>query len=149
MDSGSLVRETATGRAIGVLILTLYGLAWVLWGLNGAPHLLIPPTLVTAAAISLLLLVGAITLGRDARHLPPGTLPRAGKRQLGLRYGLIFGAEGIAIALVSVLCQALGHPEWLPAGVSLVVGLHFVPLASLFGLPLYYVTGAGCARSGW
>ena len=116
MDSGSLVRETATGRAIGVLILTLFGLAWVLWGLNGAPHLLIPPTLVTAAAISLLLLVGAITLGRDARHLPPGTLPRAGKRQLGLRYGLIFGAEGIAIALVSVLCQALGHPEWLPAG---------------------------------
>lgn len=39
-------------------------------------------------------------------------------------------------------CVRLGRPEFIPAGVALVVGLHFFPLASLFRVPLYYVTGA-------
>jgi hypothetical protein len=38
------------------------------------------------------------------------------------------------------------RPDFIAAVIALIVGLHFFPLASLFGRPIYYGTGIlGCA----
>lgn len=47
-------------------------------------------------------------------------------------------AEGAAIGVVVFVFVRLGYPEWITA-VALLAGLHFFPLALLFGV--YYATG--------
>jgi len=54
--------------------------------------------------------------------------------------------EGIAIALAVVLLGRYGMGTFIPAVVALIVGLHFFPLAGLYGVKVYYLTGAAlCA----
>ena len=57
-------------------------------------------------------------------------------------FGIIFGAEGLLIWLCVMLLQHLGLSVWIPIAVALIVGVHFLPLAHVFEVPLYYWTGA-------
>ena len=56
--------------------------------------------------------------------------------------GIIFGAEGGLIALCAALLARVGLSTWIPIAVAVIVGLHFIPLARVFEVPLYYWTGA-------
>jgi hypothetical protein len=64
-----------------------------------------------------------------------------GKRA-GILFGIIFGTEGGLIALSSVLLLRSGLGDWIPVAVAFIVGVHFLPLAYVFEVPLYYWTGA-------
>jgi len=66
-----------------------------------------------------------------------------GKRD-GMIFGLIFGAEGALIGLSSALLARFDYGVWIPIAAALIVGLHFIPLARLFKVPLYYWTGGLC-----
>ena len=59
-----------------------------------------------------------------------------------MTFGLVVGLEMAIIALGSMLLNRSHHPEFLLPFVSIVVGAHFFPLARLFDVRLYYVTGA-------
>lgn len=63
-------------------------------------------------------------------------------KRYGMTFGVVFGVEMVTIALGSTLLNRFHHPEFLLPFVSLVVGAHFFPLARLFAMGLYYVTGA-------
>jgi hypothetical protein len=76
--------------------------------------------------------------------MPDSTDPAAaakGKRA-GILFGIIFGLEGGLIALSSALLARSGHGDWIPVAAGMIVGLHFLPLAHVFEMPLYYGTGA-------
>jgi len=78
------------------------------------------------------------------RHIPSVEDPVAaakGKRD-GMWFGIIFGVEGGLIALSSVLLARFGLDTWIPLAAAAIVGLHFLPLARLFEVRLYYWTGA-------
>ena len=49
--------------------------------------------------------------------------------------------EGAAILVAVVVLNAVGCGEYVICAIALVVGLHFLPLASLFEAPVYYLTG--------
>jgi len=63
-----------------------------------------------------------------------------GKRT-GILFGIIFGAECALIAFCAMLLGHLGLGIWIPIAVAIVVGLHFIPLARVFEVSLYYWTG--------
>jgi hypothetical protein len=75
---------------------------------------------------------------RPAWSIPLGAAE--GKRN-GILFGIIFGVEGGSIPLASIVLARQGLGEWIPFSVALIVGVHFLPLAHLFRVPLYYATG--------
>lgn len=57
-------------------------------------------------------------------------------------FGIIFGIECGVIWLCATVLARVGLSIWIPIAVAVVVGLHFIPLARVFEVPLYYWTGA-------
>ena len=140
-------RLRARGRATGALVMTGFG---ALWAGLGAARTGAAPLL--WAAVALLAAGLALTAVRLLRANPAvtGPLP-ADVAQRSRRAGRIFAwacaGEGVGILLAVNLVVDLGHPQWQPAAIMGVVGLHFPPLAVGFGYRPYLVTGV--AMTAW
>jgi hypothetical protein len=131
------------GMVGGAAILTLFGALWCIVALAfwpARPAWGIP----AASAATLLLLVVCILRLAASAQMPQSNDPAAaakGKRA-GMIFGIAFGVEAGLIALSSSLLARSGLGEWIPVAVALIVGVHFLPLAYVFEVPLYYWTGA-------
>ena len=145
------LRANIIGLASAGFLMAFFGAAWWGWGVGGIQGVFTGETAVFISMLTLatiILVGGGIMLIRAAIRLPQETSPaaRAGGTAEGRRYGrtfgVVFGLEIVIIALASVLLNAFHHPEFLLPFVAIVVGLHFFPLAALFTVRLYYVTGA-------
>ena len=131
------------GSVAGAAILTLFGASWcivalALWPAH--PGWSIPAGCVAAIALLALCVLRLMAV----RNIPSFDDPVAaakGKRA-GMFFGIIFGGEGVLIWLCAVLLAHLGLSTWIPIAVAVIVGLHFIPLARVFEVPLYYWTGA-------
>jgi hypothetical protein len=55
--------------------------------------------------------------------------------------GLAVAGEGVAIAVVSHLLVKAGLVAFVVPAVAVIVGLHFLPLAKLLKVKIYYVAG--------
>jgi hypothetical protein len=91
-----------------------------------------------------------IAVGRVAAT-PLLTPDRLRSDPLQVRRGRIFhwinGAQWVAAAALIAVLNVVHHPEWIMAGIMLIVGLHFLPLARLFNhRPHVWL---GVALSGW
>lgn len=82
----------------------------------------------------------AVRAGRQASDAPEGG-DRARGKAAGRRFGLIVTAEWIGIFAAVRALDATGHPHLIAAVIALGVGIHFFPLARLFNVPVYDVTG--------
>lgn len=128
--------------AFGAAILTLFGLAWALAALlNWHAHPLWAVVLSLWIAASL---IGAAVF----RIICPGngvaadpTRAAAEGKRAGMWFGIIFGLEGALIAGAAIGLSAHGLANWIPVAAAAIVGIHFLPLARLFRVPLYYFTG--------
>jgi hypothetical protein len=142
--SPELSRMAVWGVASGIFFLTFFG---AIWGLAGTAFLH------GIVRISALVLIGHVTLVflsvggmllRYARSLPQTVMPEeatTGKR-IGIWFGIVFGAEAVLIALASTLLSTFRADHFIAPVVALIVGLHFLPLAGLFSVRMYYLTGA-------
>jgi hypothetical protein len=131
------------------LVVTLFGTAWAT-----APALMLSTTPLQAAltmsvvALTTVgLILGSAALVRLAQRLPLDTSLEAvarscaiGKR-LGIGFGIVFGSEALVIALASSILSAVHQDAFILPVCVLVIGLHFLPLAALFQVWPYYVTG--------
>jgi hypothetical protein len=81
---------------------------------------------------------------RYARSLPETTSPEesAAGKKIGMWFGIVFGLEALLIALTSIVLGRLQADRFIPPAIALIVGLHFLPLARLFRVTFYYITGA-------
>lgn len=130
------------GRVAGASILTLFGSAWciialALWPAH--PAWSIP----AGSAATLVLLALCIIRLSTLRNIPRVDDPIAadkGKRT-GMLFGIIFGAECVLIGICAMVLARLGLSIWIPVAAAVIVGLHFIPLARVFEVPLYYWTG--------
>ena len=141
MDSTQGVenRETLVGKATGAMVMAMFGLLWAL-GCAGA---LVPIIIASSVAVTAILVAAGLRLRRAASgRLSGGWDGTSAAHRVRRRFRLIGIIEGLGIGVVVFACVRLGRPEFIPAGVVLVVGLHFFTLASLFRVPLYHVTGA-------
>ena len=63
---------------------------------------------------------------------------------MGKLLGIIFAAESGLIWLCATLLAHLGLSLWIPIAIAVIVGLHFIPLARVFEVPVYRLTGVLC-----
>lgn len=127
----------------GGIILTLFGgfwsiLALVFW----PPH---PswavPLAVVVIILLLLLCIQRLWATRGIRNAHDPVAAAKAKRS-GMWFGIIFGIEGGLIALSCALLGRHGQNAWIPIVIALIVGVHFLPLAKVFDVSVYYWTGA-------
>jgi hypothetical protein len=137
-------RPELRGRASGVGVLAFFALAWSGWAVSTAPGVWMWAVQVPAGAGTLALIGVAGLLYRRARAAPAGQ-QEAGQREagpsIGRRFGLVVLAEFVGLFVLAAILGASGHAEAIPAVVCAGVGVHFFPLARLFQLRLYDLTG--------
>ncbi len=138
-----LPRPAVLGIASGIFFLTFFG---AYWGFISAAFMS------GAFQVFAFILVGIVSLSffgigvmllRYARSLPKTLSPEdaaVGKR-IWMWFGIIFGTEILLIALASILLSTLQLDRFIPPVTALIVGIHFFPLALLFRVPVYYLTG--------
>lgn len=147
--NGTLSREDLVGGATGAIVMALFGGIWALGCTSVFEGALAPILFASSVAVTGILLVASLSLRRAAHRLPRRRLEPAKAHRIRRRFRLVNIGQGLSIGIVVFAGVLFGHPEWVPAAIVLIVGLHFFPLATLFRAPLYYATGAAlCLASG-
>lgn len=136
------------GRQLGAIIGAVGGLVFVLVNSGDLPGALLLRALGVAGFV--------FVVGHALLRVPPAP-PQPSSRALRT-YSLCLVAEFAAIPIGAALLNRWSHAELVPVWVVLVVGLHFVPFAGAFRLPLFgwlgltlvaiALVGGGAALSG-
>jgi hypothetical protein len=124
--------------AQGILTMVVFGLTWAVVGSTG---------LFAAGAGRILAYVVAVVLAVvvavTALRAAPGRVRRGRTSANPGRDFLAVNVAQTVLILVAVFAfTRADHPILIAPAVCLVVGLHFFPLARIFGIPLYWSTGA-------
>ncbi|QIM21006.1 hypothetical protein G7075_07450 [Phycicoccus sp. HDW14] len=123
-----------------VMIGAVFGLATVLWAgwAQEAP----PRAWVWRAVLGLLSVAGLALAAWSAtlavRHWGSGTAIEPGSRAFTV-YLVVFWVEVLVAGVAGVLLARTGHSDLLAPLVLLVVGVHFVALAGVFGQPVLHL----------
>jgi hypothetical protein len=145
-----ITKVRARGILGGAIILTLFGSFWCINALTLWPAR--PKWTIPLAVVAIILLLVACGLRlRASSELPSSDDPAEvakGKRS-GKMFGIIFGLESGLIGLASALLGRSGLGDWISVEVALIVGLHFLPLAYVFEMPLYFWTGGLSIAGVW
>jgi hypothetical protein len=137
--------ERVRGMIGGAVILTLFAAFWSIIALANwpaRPSWTIPAAIVVTIAL-LAVSASRILATRGVESLDDPIAEAQGKRA-GMWFGIIFGAEGGLIFLCSMVLAHEHLGLWIPISIALIVGVHFIPLARVFEVPLYYGTGTLC-----
>lgn len=130
----------------GMVLMGCFTFAWVNLAITGLRTGRIV-WLWASAIFAVVLISDAVYLVIASKHFPKLTskADRAKGRTTGKWYGILFGSEGIAIALVCTMLVVTGHKSFILPSVALIVGLHFYPMARLFDRTIdYYIASWTC-----
>lgn len=130
-------RQHAQAAGLGVVLLGLAGGWWAAVGLLNLPLHVTWPYALVAACASLLVGGGSWAAAR-ARCLP---LIGLALRDVWRATIIVLGALALAVSCGGALLRSTHHEALVPVVITLLVGLHMLPLARLFHLPLYRQTG--------
>jgi hypothetical protein len=138
-ESAGVVSEELSRnlRRRGALILAVAGLAWVSAGTSGIAVSGAGRVATVAGVVAVTLAAIGLAVRSGSRPAPRRVLPAGWRR----RAGLVNLGEVAAIAVAVVVLVAAGGPALVPAVVCLILGLHLVPLARLFGQRQYRWAG--------
>jgi len=139
-DEATLPRPAVHGIAFGLIFMAVVTVAWSSlagYGWRGIAAWL-PPALAAVAAVAFV--VNGVRLIANARRFPPPTAPEDVERarRTGRDYGIVFGTEGVLIAITSIVLARLGRQDDNVPAIALIVGLHFAPMARIFDRTVDY-----------
>jgi hypothetical protein len=99
--------------------------------------------LVIVAGVCAVLYSLNISTLRVARRLPLEASPEiaAARKKLIRRFGVVVGVEMLFFLLANVILLQIHHYEYLVPIILLIVGVHFFPVAALFYMWPYALTG--------
>jgi len=121
--------------------MTTFGLAWALLGIVGLEVSQLARGAATVVAVTAAVAC-LLTAVHSIRRLPALASRR---RRVSPRAGRTYRAVNLAQTVVVVLAVfalvRVGHASLIPALTCAVVGLHFLPLARVFDLPVYLWSG--------
>lgn len=142
----------APGTGIAALLMTVFGFFWLGWAVTVAdrnPAVAWP----TLYGVFLVLLGASIYTVRKENARAALTAAHDGSwRRARGRFHVMTGVEAGGCALAVALALVWHRPELIATGISLVVGLHFLPLARLLRVRIYYLVGTAivlCDLLGW
>jgi len=134
--------EELRGRAMGIIVCAVMGFTWGGTALASLSAIVALPLLAVGVACSGVLLAGARRMRHAATALPVPASPGPDLSQGRHQFNLVVAGEVAAIFVAVIVLGRSDHGEWIPTTICLVVGLHLIPLARLFRVPLYYATAA-------
>jgi len=133
-------REAISGSATASLLMGIFTAIWASVasaGFHGRDYYV---SLFLFLLFVVLFITNAIFLFKAARSYPEASsaADKERKKKTGKWFGIVFGLEGISIPIAVNLAKFLGHPELTIPVIALVVGLHFYPMAKIFGRKIDY-----------
>ena len=137
-----LTANRVRGIAIGVMIAAGFGCAWLFWSL-AAMRKISAVTSIGVELGALALVAAAVYVARQAKRWP--RLP--GDPAIMRRFVWINAIQWAAIVAVVVGFARLHIDAYEASAITVIVGLHYLPLARLFHFPMHYATGA--VLMGW
>ncbi|MBV2153683.1 hypothetical protein [Kitasatospora sp. SUK 42] len=139
-----LLKKQIRGGLTGALTGSLFGGLWYLLGLSSLSGLPFTLALVGGCLLLGIALLSMLNMARLAIRAPEQALGDPVPKRDG-RFGFtsILIAESIALGAGNTYLQnTLHRPEWMLTWSALVVGVHFLPLASTMGVPMLRRVGA-------
>ncbi len=133
-SQSGVVNSPRAGRGTGIIVAALFGLGWLFNALkfDSAPDWLF---YVAYAVTAVIVLRGVMRIHGDRK---------AGLRQpkaTRIAFLIVLAIEIGAIVVAIIVLSHLQMQQYIVAAIAAIVGLHFLPLAQIFGAPAYYVTG--------
>ncbi|WP_394224222.1 DUF7010 family protein [Priestia aryabhattai] len=143
MSQTTIPRAAVRGTASGVIFMDFFGTLWAGIGIRGMQGWEFLVLIILSLLIGVILFISAIVLIRNSRQLTNEVIKKDGDRwrKKNRWFGIIFSLEGLFIAIAAFICVSTNHLNLFVPVMALIVGAHFFPLASLFQVPIYYITG--------
>ena len=142
MENQADMAGVAFGRGMGAIITTGFGFMWLGWGFSVFRDL--PVAVWTGCClVGATLMAFAVTAVRRGRKMMRAQAASRGEfwRKRRKPFGIVTVLEVVGCIIVVALANEFGRPDWIAVGISLVVGLHFLPLGRIFGFASYYWVG--------
>lgn len=135
------------GCSNGIQILAVAGFVWFGWAISAFDNAITAAiSLLTATAVSAYLVWAGVRVRRKAAGFRRADLKlcsaeqRQANRRLALGFMWTVAGEWTFCGLAAFFTYHFGHGDLFPPALSLVVSLHFFPLAALFRVPYYHAT---------
>lgn len=134
--------DVIAGAGRGALILAMAGSGWLGWGLGTAQafNAVTGPIFGFASILLWICSIYAIRAGRTLRRQAPASAAPA-TRFPAKSFILVALVEALAIALVLLAAEHFHRFDLAALGCTLVVALHYLPLARIFHAPILKVSG--------
>ena len=136
-------RAAATfGFGMAAMIMTVLGFSWLGWGFASLGWFT-PALWILFYSVTLCLLTATIRALRKGKALMKVYAANSDEfwAKHGKQFKIITVLEGAGCGVVVLLTIFFHRLDLLAAGISLVVGLHFLPLARLLRFNVYYWSG--------
>ncbi len=150
MLSQSSSVATNKGRAAAALILTVFGAFWALISFSDLDTVLREWLSFVLVLVTILLAYFSISLWIRVRQ--PSAYSSCAREERGRtrrrRFSVVSGTEVAMIIVAAVLLGRAQHGKLIPLVISLIVGIHFIPLAIIFRNPTYFLTGIAMSLLG-
>ncbi|MEV0646390.1 hypothetical protein AB0I28_14100 [Phytomonospora sp. NPDC050363] len=129
--------------AMLTVIFGFFGMAWFGWAQEAPPA---NARRLLGAGSILSALLAAIAGVLAWRHWNDGSAIDA---ESGPRFGIIVGVEFAIAGIGAAVLAVRKKSEYTAPWIAFVVGVHFIPLASLLQMPLLFPAGALVAVGAW
>jgi hypothetical protein len=134
-----MTRRHAIGMMGGALWLIGICAAFETWALATIKTPIATATLIAMLVVVTALMAIGIGSIRAVLRLPGKVPPRTEReRRMGRQFAWVVGLEVVAFMVVNALLAATHRIVLIPAFDVIIVGIHFFPLAQLFGVRRYY-----------
>ena len=140
MEERVVTKEDVRGTASGVMFMAFFGTVWANIGIGGLRISGAFSLLILAILIGTTLFFSGIRMIRNSRHLSNTNKSRNAKN-IDKWFNIVFVAEFGLIGVSAIVTNVVGHFDWFFPIMAIIVGVHFFPLAYLFRVSAYYVTG--------
>jgi MFS family permease len=129
------------GAAIGAIIFSLFGAAWLMgWSIK--TYGVRVPFLAPIALVGLAIFITALRQFRRNRAAYVTACDTPEHKKSSRIFSMVNIGQGVAIFLAANVTKNLGHDEWFIPVFIFIVGAHFLPLGVVFKTKRHYVTGA-------
>ncbi|MFY0782837.1 hypothetical protein AB1K18_21495 [Peribacillus simplex] len=144
MQTSRLIsKEAFRGSGIGVIFMALFGTLWAGTGVMGLQGWGFPYVELSSVFVGIIMVIEGISLIYASQKMPDQVSENGARRlkRMNFWFNIVFIAEGLLIGIAIAICNMINQTDLIPGVIAIIVGIHFLPLAALFQIKVYYATG--------
>ncbi|PEZ77179.1 MULTISPECIES: hypothetical protein [Bacillaceae] len=137
------MKEAYRGSGIGVIFMAVFGTLWAGTGIMGLQGWGFPYVELAAIFVGIIMVIEGISLIHASQKMSNQVSENGARRlkRIGFLFNMVFIAEAVLIGIAIAVCNLINQTDLIPGVIAIIVGIHFLPLASLFQIKVYYATG--------